>query len=100
MTGMSTGFSLSVPIGTTPKTLRVYLGVNGARGKFTASLNDKTYVDEGLSTAYDANGPLANGIYTLICKGSMSSQVLTVTYTAMTTNGGTGYVLLQAATLQ
>jgi len=100
VTGMSTGFSLSVPIGTTLRTLRVYVGVNGARGKFTASLNDKTYVDEGLSAAYDANGPLANGIYTLICKGSMSSQVLTVTYTAMTTNGGTGYVLLQAATLQ
>ena len=98
--GMSTGFSLSVPIATTLRTLRVYVGVNGAQGKFTASLNDKTYVDESLSTAYDANGPLANGIYTLICKGTMPNQVLTVTYTAMTTNGGTGYVLLQAATLQ
>ncbi|HEY4035099.1 MAG TPA: serine/threonine-protein kinase [Ktedonobacteraceae bacterium] len=100
VTGISAGFSLTVPTSTTSRTLRVYVGANGARGKFTASLNGKTYVDETLSTAYNSNGPQANGIYTLVFSSSVPNQVLTVTYTAMTTDTSNGYVLLQAATLQ
>ena len=35
-----------------------------------------------------------------VFNGSASNQMLTVTYTAMETNGSNNYVMLQAATLQ
>lgn len=98
--GVDEGFSFSVLASTIPRRLRVYVAVNGAQGKFTASLNGRIYVDESLSTAYDANGPQVNGIYTLVFNSSMSNQVLTVTYTAMKTDGINGYVLLRSASLR
>jgi len=97
--GINNGFTFNVPASTTPRTLRVYLGVNGARGEFTASLNGKAYIDETLNAAYDPKGPQATGIYTLVFNSTVPDQVLTVTYTAITTDGSNGYAMLQAATL-
>jgi serine/threonine protein kinase len=97
--GINHGFTFNVPASTTPRTLRVYLGVNGARGEFTASLNGKAYIDETLNAAYDPKGPQAAGIYTLVFNSTVPDQALTVTYTAITTDGSNGYAMLQAATL-
>ena len=40
--GMNHGFQLSVPAGTTVKTIKVYVGAYGATGKFQASLSDNS----------------------------------------------------------
>jgi hypothetical protein len=99
VTGVNNGFSITVPASTTPKTLKLYLGANLAHGQLTASLDEKTYNDATLDMTHDPNNTQGAGIYTLVFNGSTSNQALTVTYTAIATNGSTNYVMLQAATL-
>jgi serine/threonine protein kinase len=98
--GVNNGFSITVPASTTRKTLKLYVGANLAHGKLTASLDGQPISDATLDTTHDPNNTQGAGIYTLVFNGSAPDQVLTVTYTAIATNGNNGYVLLQAATLQ
>jgi hypothetical protein len=100
VTGIHNGFSITVPASTTPRTLRVYVGAKLAQGEFTASLDDKIYRDATLDMTHDPNSTQANSIYTVVFNGNAANQALTVTYTAMATNGSNSYVMLQAATLQ
>jgi hypothetical protein len=100
VTGINNGFSLTVPASTTPRTLRIYVGAKLARGKFTASLDGKTFTDATLDMREDPNSTQANSIYTVVFNGNTANQVLTVRYTAMATNSSDSYVMLQAATLQ
>ena len=100
VTGANNGFSITVPASTTPETLKLYVGANLAHGKLTASLDGKTFSDATLDMTHDPNSTQGAGIYTLVFNGSAPNQVLTVTYTAVATNGNNGNVLLQAATLQ
>ncbi len=100
LTGINNGFSLTVPASTTPRTLHIYVGAKLARGKFTASLDGKTFTDATLDMRDDPNSTQANSIYTVVFNGNAANQVLTVRYTAMATNGSDSYVMLQAATLQ
>jgi hypothetical protein len=100
VTGINNGFSITVPVSTTSRTLRIYVGAKLAHGQLTASLDGKTYTDATLDMTHDPNSAQANGIYTLVFNGSASNQMLTVTYTETETNGSNGYVMLQAATLQ
>jgi serine/threonine protein kinase len=100
VTGINNGFSITVPVSTTSRTLRIYVGAKLAHGQLTASLDGKTYTDATLDMTHDPNSTQANGIYTLVFNGSASNQMLTVTYTETDTNGSNGYVMLQAATLQ
>jgi serine/threonine protein kinase len=100
VTGINNGFSITVPVSTTSRTLRIYVGAKLAHGQLTASLDGKTYTDATLDMTHDPNSTQANGIYTLVFNGSASNQTLTVTYTETETNGSNGYVMLQAATLQ
>ncbi|HEY4032792.1 MAG TPA: hypothetical protein VGL94_02370 [Ktedonobacteraceae bacterium] len=99
VTGTNSGFSFSVPASTTPRTLRVYVGANGARGQLTASLNGKAYIDETLNTTYNPSGPQGSGIYTLVFNSNTPNQILTIKYTAITSDSSNGYVMLEAATL-
>jgi serine/threonine protein kinase len=99
VTGINNGFSLTVPATTTPRTLQVYVGAKLAQGKFTVSLDGKTFTDATLDMRDDPNSAQANSIYTVVFNGSAANQVLTVRYTVMATNGSDSYVMLQAATL-
>ena len=100
VTGIDNGFSITIPASTTPKTLKLYIGANLAHGELTASLDGQRYYDATLDMTHDPNSSQGAGIYTLVFNGSAPNQALTVTYTAIATNGSNGYVLLEAATLQ
>jgi serine/threonine protein kinase len=99
VTGTGNGFTFTVAASTTPRTLRVYVGVVHAQGDFWAGINGRTVADTSLDTR---NGPLvgANGIYTLTFSSNVPDQVLTVKYTVGASNANNGYVMLEAATLQ
>jgi serine/threonine protein kinase len=97
--GLNNGFRISVQASTTARTLRLYIGTKLARGQLTATLDGQTYTDSSLDTSSDPHNTQDNGIYTLTFNGSLPGQVLTVTYTAVLTNGSDAATFLQAATL-
>jgi hypothetical protein len=98
--GLHNGFTISVQASTTARTLRVYIGTKLAQGQLMASLEGQTYTDTTLDTTTDPHNSQDNGIYTLTFNSRVPNQVLTVTYTAIATNGNNGATFLQAATLQ
>jgi len=100
VTGPNNGFAINVPASTTPRTLRVYIGVYKARGKLTASLGGKIYQDASLDMIGSSSSPANNGIYTLVFSSSVPKQILTVQYTVMASERSSGFVSLQSATLQ
>src|SRR5262245_46958563 len=62
--GLSNGFALTVPAGTQPQRLRMYVGADAAQSRFEASLSDASapsYVDHSLDSLVI---PL-NGVYTI-----------------------------------
>ncbi|HXI54287.1 MAG TPA: Ig-like domain-containing protein [Candidatus Saccharimonadales bacterium] len=97
--GMNHGFQLSVPAGTTVKTIKVYVGAYGATGKFQASLSDNSapaYLDSSLSNA--ANGP--NGMYLISFAGRSAGSRLIIKWTvAGMLDPVYGNVTIQSATL-
>jgi hypothetical protein len=97
--GMNHGFQLSVPAGTTVKTIKVYVGAYGANGKFQASLSDNSapaYLDSSLSNA--ANGP--NGMYLISFAGRSAGSRLIIKWTvAGMLDPIYGNVTIQSATL-
>lgn len=100
ITGLTSGFSITVPARAVPRTLRVYVGASQARGVFTASLNGKTRVDASLDMTHDPMKTTANAVYTITYSTNVPGQQLIITFTNMQSSGDTGYVLLEAATLQ
>ncbi len=62
VTGLDNGFEINVLTSTTPRTLRVYIGVYKARGKLTASLGGKIYQDASLDMIGSSDSPANNGI--------------------------------------
>ena len=98
ISGLNNGFQITVPAGTTLRTLRVYVGVAAAQGKLTVTLSDgsaPTYVDTGLISP-----DRVNGVYTINFQAGSSGQQLVVKWTTAATFMGWGNVTLQAATLQ
>ncbi len=97
--GATNGFLLTVPADTSERTLRVYVGLYGAIGKFRATLSDfsaPTYTGTSLRSVYGN----ASGVYTLKYRAASSDQRLTVTYTTETLfDLDYGEIRLQAATL-
>jgi hypothetical protein len=91
------GFLITVPADTSLKTLKVYVGTYGARGKFQATLSDlqTSYVDTTLVNS--VNGP--GRVYTINFAASSPGQTLTILWTVDFKMRADGNVTLQAATL-
>src|SRR5262249_3165046 len=92
------GFQLTVPADTTPRTLKVYVGAFSARGSFEASLSD------GSASAYSnsslvnmGNGP--SGVYSINYAAQSTGQTLTIKWTLATGMAADANVTLQAAAL-
>ncbi len=100
VTGINNGFSITVPASTTPRTLRLYVGANLARGLFFASLGGITCKDASLDMTHDPTKNVDNAVYTITYSTNLPDQKLTIDYTEMQSNGNRGYVLLEAATLR
>lgn len=76
-----TGFEITVPADTALKTLKVYVGAYGARGRFEAVLSDDSapaYVDTSVNNF--RKGP--NTVYTLQFAADSAPQTLRIRYTA------------------
>ena len=99
--GLTNGFLLTAPADTNSRTLKVYVGLYGAEGKFQAYLSDYSapaYTDTTLRGATVYDNAYAN--YTLGYSAASSGQVLIVEFTARTRfDADYGNVSLEAATL-
>src|SRR5262245_36102986 len=92
------GFQITVPADTTLRTVKVYVGVFSAKGKFEASLSDNSatpYVDTSFGNQM-GNGP--SGVYSITYAAQSAGQTLTIKWT-LSSGGGNGNVTLQAAAL-
>jgi hypothetical protein len=94
------GFEITAPADTNLKTLKVYVGVWFAQGRFEASLSDgsaPTYVD----TSIGVTPGRSNGVYTVQYKSATEGQTLRIRYTIQTNHFSPfGNVTLESATLQ
>jgi len=96
--GMNNGFQVTVPADTTARTLKMYVGLWAAGGRFEASLSDgsaPTYVDTSISNSAGTS----NGVYTLNYQAGSPGQTLTVKWFVNTTFNQWSNVTLQGATL-
>ena len=98
VTGVNNGFQITVPANTTSKTLRIYVGLWSAGGRFEASLSDGSapvYVDTSLINSSGTS----NRVYTINYQAGSAGQTLTVKWTANTVANSFSNITLQAATL-
>jgi hypothetical protein len=95
--GQGNGFRIAVPAGTTPMTLRVYVGAWNGQGRIVAHLSDGSAVDYAHVSQVSDPYRTRLGVYTFTYKAASAGQTLTVTFTQESV---TGNVTLQAATLQ
>jgi hypothetical protein len=99
VTGHPNGFRFTVPADTTPRTLRVHVGLYGSAGTFRAFLSDHSaapFVDRTLSSVYGAPG----AVYPLSFSAASTGETLTVEFSSdIPFDSLYGNVNLQAATL-
>ena len=97
--GLLNGFDFTVPAGTYPKTLKIYVGLYAAQGNFQAFLSDLSapaYTDASLTSLYGN----VDGMYALTFSSPASNATLRVRYTcAALYDSAFGNVTLEAATL-
>src|SRR5206468_7839133 len=97
--GATSGFAIPPPADASRRTLKVYVSLYGAEGRFQSYINHHSapaYTDTSLSSIY--GDPPA--VYILDYSAASSGQTLIVEYTAGTLfDADYGYVSLQAATL-
>jgi hypothetical protein len=97
--GPTNGFRITAPADTSERTLKVYVGLYGAEGKFQAYLSDHSapaYTDTSLSSIY-GNDP---AVYILDYRAASSGQTLIVEWTVKALfDLDYGNVSLEAATL-
>jgi hypothetical protein len=96
--GLNNGFQITVPADTTPRTVKLYVGLWLAGGRFEAALSDGStspYVD---TTLVNQTGG-SNAVYTLNYRAGSNGQTLILRWIAGTTFDYWGNVTLQAATL-
>jgi hypothetical protein len=77
---LGTGFEITVLADTSVRTLKMYVGAYGARGRFEATLSDgsaPTYIDTSVNNF--RNGP--NTIYTLQFAANSAGQTLRIRHT-------------------
>ncbi|GAA0509856.1 hypothetical protein Ade02nite_53140 [Paractinoplanes deccanensis] len=96
--GKGNGFTLSAPAGTTPRTLRLYVGSLAARGKLTARLSTGA---AGASMVLDQRtGTLRTAVLAVTYQAPKSGQVQLTWTTDAAYGNGCGGVALEAATLR
>ena len=100
VSGLTNGFSITVPASLSAETLKLYVGAYLARGLFTASLNGITREDASLNMTHDPTKIADNAVYTITFSTNVPNQKLTINFTEMESNGNAGYILLEAAALQ
>jgi len=99
--GVGNGFAISVPAGTEPRTLRVFVGGFNSRGTLTASLSDGSAPDYKISFGnwHGSNGHYSK-VMTLSYRAASENQVLNVSWIQTEgVNGQFGKVNFNAATL-
>ena len=98
MRGLNNGYQVTVAADTIPRTLKMYVGLWAAGGRFEASLSDGSapvYID-----ASQVNPTVTtNLVYTLTYQAASAGQTLTVKWTANQVFNNWSNVTLQAATL-
>src|SRR5712692_1227285 len=99
ITGTTNGFEIQAPADTTPRRLKVYVGLYGAQGNFQAFLGDfsaPAYTDTSLNNVFKNS----YAVYTLDYAAASAGQNLIVQYRSLTLyDQDFGNVTLQAATL-
>jgi hypothetical protein len=97
--GLANGFQFTLPADPRPRTVKVYVGLYGARANFRAWLSDGSapeFTDNTVSNLYNN----AYQVYTLTYKAASPNQTLTIRHTALNVYDTVfGNVTLQAATL-
>ncbi|MGE5610250.1 MAG: lectin-like domain-containing protein [Bacillota bacterium] len=94
--GQGNGFKFTVPAQPANRQLKVYVAVDGdAQGQLTASLSDMS-VPVKQSEILNAGGSLKTAVYTIDYRSGLAGKELTIEWKSV---GGTGNVILQAATL-
>lgn len=97
--GVGQGFQISVPADTTSKTLKLYVGLQKAKGLLQAELSDASAMPFTDVTMEDASGTL-NAVYSINFKAASTGQTLKVKYTLTSDYGvPAGTISLQSATL-
>jgi hypothetical protein len=87
--GVANGYSFTVPADTNSRTLNVYVAAKKAKGTLTATLSD------GSATVYSDSSLNDTGTgtvqkYALTYNAASANQTLTITWTLLTDNGGSG----------
>jgi hypothetical protein len=92
------GLAFTVPASTTTRTLRVYVGGKGSRGRLDAALSDNS------APAYSDNRFLGNtawhSVYVIAYRAATDAQQLTVTWSDDGDSLVGGFEMLLSATLQ
>gem|GEM_PF-2576681 len=93
--GEGNGYFFTVPAGTTQRTLKVYVGALGAKGKLEVSLGDKSAPDY---VGYVETTGIKYKVFTINYKAATSGQILIVKYTVDSQEpGAIKNIMLQAA---
>ncbi len=85
--GTNNGFTFTVPADETAKTLKIYLGVMGAKGILKASLSDGsapdfiTSYEDGHPNVINNSGGASSKVVSLTYQAGSPDQVLTIEYT-------------------
>src|SRR5438445_6859224 len=96
---MGSGFLITVPADTTQRTLKVYVGAFGAKGRLEASLSDNSapaYMNTALANLM-GNGP--SGVYSITYAAQSAGQTLTIKWTLVQAARADANVPLHAAAL-
>lgn len=95
---IGSGFRFTVPADTTPRTLKVFVGVFAGMGQFEARLSDDSAVAYTNATLQNfRNGP--GRVYTVNYAADSAGQTLTIRWTLTRLFDPTANVTLQAAAL-
>ena len=95
--GKGNGFTLTAPAGTTPRVLKLYVGVFAARGKLTARLS--TGESTGTTVLEQRGDTLRTAVLTVAYQAPRSGQVRLSWTTDAAYGKGCAGVALEAATL-
>jgi len=96
--GAGSGFQIIVPADTSDRTLRVYVGLWAARGRFEATLSDGS-APAFIDTSLDNSTATSVAVYTISYRAGSGGQSLIVKWTVQTAYNSYGNVTLEAATL-
>ncbi len=95
---IGSGFRITAPADTATRTLKVYVGAYGARGKFEAFLSDASAAGYTNTSLFNVmSGP--SGVYTLNYAAASAGQQMIVRWTLTSPFQADGNVTLQSAAL-